>query len=84
VRNLDRFALFNTAQECADSAAPIFKEHEWRWYRSSVPNHHEILDFLYRLRIAALSSGKTLSLQYAESGRLIFIAGQFGHERPKP
>jgi hypothetical protein len=35
----EQFALFATAEECADAAAPVFKQQRWRWTRCGIPGH---------------------------------------------
>ena len=74
-------AFYDTAEECAEAAAPIFQEQRWKWCGHDVegiPNHDQILRVLLDLKQSALSRQET----YAATGRLTYENGLFGHQLP--
>lgn len=76
----EKWVLFSDANECAQAAAPVFAEQRWRWTAlHGFPKEHNILDTLLQLKEFA----EEHEIDHAESGRLVFWQGQFGHERPK-
>lgn len=69
MRARTRYRLFDTADECADSAVVEFRKNGWTWVLTGVPSRDQILEQLMRF------SGK-----HVESGRLCLMDGQFGHQ----
>ena len=67
----EKFTYYDTAEACADAAAPVFREKRWRWSRCGIPSREQILETLLYLQ----KEGG------AASGRLIYHEGRFGHER---
>lgn len=75
----ERFDLYDTPEECADKAAPIFAFQKWKWFMVGIPNRKEILETLIELRDYVARSDA--SPPQAETGRLIYYDGRYGHEK---
>lgn len=72
------YKFYDTAEECAENAAPIFEEYRWRWARTGrkrPPTKEEILESLLELQKTADECGSN----HCSSGRLIYEDGRFGH-----
>lgn len=74
-----RYQFYKTADECADAAAPLFAERGWEWYGVGVPTRDAIIDALRRLERWITSDKKSLN-NFAETGRLAYYCGEFGHQ----
>lgn len=77
----EKFVLFDTAEQCADAAAPVFTANRWRWTHAGIPSRVEILNTLRMLQQLAQSDPKLTP--HTETGRLVYHHGRFGYERPK-
>ena len=76
----EKYALFDTAEECATAAVPVFLAQRWRWKTSEftgIPGYAEILQGLQRLAAVA----EEMNSREVEAGRLVYYCGRFGHER---
>ena len=74
-----KFQFYATAEECADAAAPLFREKRWRWAGLSIPDREQILEMLQYLEREAVDDGS--GNRFLATGRLVYDAGRFGHER---
>lgn len=81
-KTLEKFHLFDSAEECARAAAPIFLANRWRWTRVGIPDEPEILRSLLDLKQSA-TEYKDRDYDYCESGRLLYYEGQFGFQKPR-
>lgn len=66
--------MFETAEECADSAAVLFAARRWTWFGVGIPDRTSILKTLWHLKSLSMPS------EQVSSGRLCYCDGQFGHE----
>lgn len=73
--------FYETAEECAKAAAPLFARYRWRWKHRGIPNEHDILTTLKWLQ-ASVDQMPPNSERYSSTGRLTYFEGRFGHERP--
>ena len=70
----EKWKWFDTAEQCADAAAPVFQMKNWRWTRG-VPSRDDILRKLNEL--SSLNSRN----QGVESGRLYVHNGRFAYAK---
>jgi hypothetical protein len=75
----EKFSFYDSIQECADAAAPVFKQQRWRWALVGVPDRQDILESLFYLKRWCEESEQ----DYGETGRLAYYNGRYGHEKPK-
>lgn len=68
-------AFYDTAEECAAIAAPLFKSKRWIWTNIDVPSEQQILEKLRYLERSAKEEGR----DFGATGRLIYEFGKFGH-----
>lgn len=73
-KKLSKVQFHDSAAQCADAAAPIFRAKRWRWW-SGIPDREDILTTLMMLE----RMGKNRTPRYCETGRLVYHEGRFGH-----
>ncbi len=72
---LNKYQFYGSIAECARAAAPVFKKNRWEWFVIGIPNEAQIADTLRHLEKSAKKTGD----DNAQSGRLVYHAGRFGH-----
>ena len=68
--------MFDTLEECSESAESEFKKHNWTWGGKGIPNQQQIATTLLRLESAVMKG----DCQAASTGRLHYLDGKFGHD----
>lgn len=76
-----RWVLFDTPEECAQNAAPVFVEKRWNWTvagqaHGQIPGEAQILEMLKMLAMHATGG-------YCSSGRLVCLNGRYGYQRDR-
>lgn len=79
-RDEARFIFYDSIDLCAIAAAPLFQKQRWRWTNTGIPSQKQIYEALLMLQRTAKHETDTDGP--VETGRLIYVQGKYGHEKP--